>query len=136
MSVVAHSIIGEISAAATAKAHTVIVKTVADVKSAAQGKAPVDTGALKGSITGRTGGLEGKIEVGVDYGVYVEFGSSHGARTQSGATQELPGSSGMFSTTHAWNISAYNIAAQPFLTPAAEEQRAAYYAAMGQVFAG
>lgn len=65
---------------ARSKMRLVIQKTCADTKADAQALAPVDTGALRSSITYKTQEVGSRIvgEVGptVDYGVYVEMGTS------------------------------------------------------------
>lgn len=76
MSVVAKSIIGEISAAAVGKAELVVAKTTIDIKGGAAGRSRVDTGAMQGGWTANVGGLHGIVESGPDYTVYNEFGTS------------------------------------------------------------
>jgi HK97 gp10 family phage protein len=84
-------------AARTRKAvGAVVAKTVRDIEAGAVRDAPVDTGALQGSIEGDVSkaqsDLYGEVSVGMDYGPHVEMGSVHQK-------------------------------AQPFLTPASEAQR-------------
>jgi phage protein, HK97 gp10 family len=80
-----------------------VSKAVSDVEGHAKDHAPVDTGALKNSIQGRsTGALSGEVGVGVEYGIFQEFGT-------------------------------YKMAAQPFMTPAAEEVRPSFEAAMRRI---
>lgn len=51
-------------------------KAVADCTGFAKSFAPVDTGALRASIHGqKTGKYAGKVEDGVHYGIYQEFGT-------------------------------------------------------------
>lgn len=65
-----------------AKTAQVIRKTAHDIQADAQQLAPVDTGALKNSISvsfegdGRFGGMSAEIGPTVDYGLYVEEGTS------------------------------------------------------------
>lgn len=78
----------------------VIGKTVADVETGAKQRAPVDTGNLRNSITGKlTGGASGEVSTGVEYAVFQE----HGTRFQPGT---------------------------PFMTPAAEAARPGFEAAV------
>lgn len=81
---------------ATAKRITsaAIRKTAFDIRATAQAFAPVDTGTLKGSIGAspigqdralRVGDLDAEIGPTVDYGAYVEFGTSqHGPAAYMG----------------------------------------------------
>ena len=65
----------------------------------AQGFAPIDTGALKGSIKWRKSGpFERTISDSVEYGIYQEFGTKY-------------------------------MGAQPFMTPALEKERGPFKAA-------
>lgn len=57
-------------------AQMVLRKTAADIKRDAQALAPVDTGALRNSITYRVQGLEAEIGPTVHYGGFVEYGTS------------------------------------------------------------
>ncbi len=76
-----------------ALARAIVQKTGLDIEAAAKMRAPVDTGALRNSITGAmTGEAEGEVAVGVEYGPYVEFGTR-------------------------------SASAQPYLTPAVEAAR-------------
>ncbi|MDP9820386.1 HK97-gp10 family putative phage morphogenesis protein [Nocardioides massiliensis] len=65
-----------------AKAAAAFRKTVRDIEADAKVLAPVDTGALRGSISstttgdGRYGHTEAEIGPTVDYGIYVEWGTS------------------------------------------------------------
>lgn len=76
MSVIAHSIIGEVVAKSVAKAEIVVAKTTHDIKGDASGRSRVDTGAMRGGWTAQVGGLSGRVESGPDYTVYHEFGTS------------------------------------------------------------
>jgi len=66
--------------AARKRAGDAVVKAVADTKRDAQILAPVDTGALRSSITGTTtrtiDGAVGEVGPTVEYGIYVELGTS------------------------------------------------------------
>lgn len=63
-----------------------VAKTTFDVQAKAQGYAPVDTGALRGSISGRPSGLQGEVSSGVEYAIYQEYGT----RYQSGTPHMRP----------------------------------------------
>ena len=65
-----------ISAEMERKASAVVSKTVADIKANAQGRVPVDTGALKNSISSRAEALSGEVFTGMEYAEYVEYGTS------------------------------------------------------------
>lgn len=73
---------GRIGAAAA----TVLRKTASDIEADAKALAPVDTGALRSSISttitgdGRGGAMTAEIGPTVEYGVFQEYGTS----TQSG----------------------------------------------------
>lgn len=67
----------DIVAAMDAKAEAIVAKTALDIEAHAKQRAPVDTGTLKNSIQAtRIGDARWKIVVGVDYGMYVEWGTS------------------------------------------------------------
>lgn len=102
MSVSLTSRIPAIVAEMQPKAALAVSKAVTDVEAYAKGVVPVDTGNLRASIQGESSGLQGRVNVGADYGIYVEFGT-------------------------------YKMAAQPYLTPAAEFVRPSFEAAMGQI---
>lgn len=65
-----------------AKTAAAFRKTVRDIEADAKVLAPVDTGALKNSISstvtgdGRFGNVEAEIGPTVDYGIYQEYGTS------------------------------------------------------------
>lgn len=83
-----------------------VSKAVLDVESQAKVRAPVDTGALRASITGKlTGDTEGEVSTGVNYAVHQEYGT----RFQSGT---------------------------PFMHPAADAARPGFEAAIKQAIAG
>jgi HK97 gp10 family phage protein len=55
----------------------IVEETAALIEGLAKTKAPVRTGALRNSIQSeRTGEREAVVRVGVDYGIYQEFGTS------------------------------------------------------------
>lgn len=65
-----------------AKAAAALRKTAMDIEADAKALAPVDTGALRSSISstitgdGRMGGMEAVVGPTVEYGIYQEFGTS------------------------------------------------------------
>lgn len=67
------------------RAAAVVRKTATDIEATSKQFAPVDTGALRNSIghditgDGRFGGIEAEIGPTVNYGAYVEFGTSRQA---------------------------------------------------------
>lgn len=69
-----------LSVDARRRAGTAVIKAVADTKRDAKILAPVDTGTLRASITGTTtrnvAGAVGEVGPTVDYGIYVELGTS------------------------------------------------------------
>jgi HK97 gp10 family phage protein len=80
----------------------VVRKTAKDVEARAKVRAPVDTGALKGSIQARpVDELTSEVVVGQEYGIYQEFG-----------TVRMP--------------------ARPYLRPAVEEVAPAFEQAIAQ----
>jgi HK97 gp10 family phage protein len=60
----------------TAKAERVVAAGAQRVVAAAQAQAPVDTGALKSSISADVGGLRFEAGPSVEYGIYQELGTS------------------------------------------------------------
>lgn len=95
--------LGKASIETTRKAVQVVRKAAADVEAAAKGRAPVDTGALRGSIgTSMHGPLAAEIGPTVHYGQYVEFGT-------------------------------YKMAAQPYMGPAADQVEPGFVEAMEQL---
>lgn len=95
------------SVTASARAGTAMGKALADIQAGAQNRAPVDTGALRNSISTelqRNGGnLRGEVGPTVSYGAYVERGAGIGHT------------------------------AQPYLRPATDAVLPGYEAALGQI---
>jgi HK97 gp10 family phage protein len=61
-----------------AKAEAIVAKTALDLEGHAKSRAPVDTGTLKNSIQAtRIGPAHWRVVVGVDYGMYVEWGTAN-----------------------------------------------------------
>lgn len=68
----------KIIAGMEAKAEAIVAKTALDLEAHAKGRAPVDTGTLKNSIQAtRIGPAHWRVVVGVDYGMYVEWGTAN-----------------------------------------------------------
>lgn len=74
--VVTSNRIPQIAEAMRGRAEQAVARCVFDVEARAKGLAPVDTGALKSSITGEAEGLEGTVSTGIEYASYQEFGTS------------------------------------------------------------
>ena len=91
---------------AGARAGQAMAKALGDIQAGAQNRAPVDTGALRNSVTHeyRRGGgtLRGEVGPTVNYGGYVERGTSR-------------------------------MRAQPYLRPATDAVLPGYEAALGQI---
>lgn len=102
MGVTLVSRIPAIQAGCEPKASRAVAKTVADVESGAKAMAPVDTGNLRSSIQGQSGGLTGQVNAGAHYAIYQEYGT-------------------------------YKMAAQPFMTPAAEAAFPGFVSAMKSI---
>lgn len=59
-----------------AKAEAFVAKAAMDIEAHAKSNAPVDTGTLKNSIQAiRVGEAHWRVVVGVEYGMYVEWGT-------------------------------------------------------------
>jgi HK97 gp10 family phage protein len=72
-----HSDFGRIAAQLEPKASAVVRKTAFDIEADAKQRAPVDTGALRNSIQATmTGDLSAEVMPGVNYAVFVEYGTS------------------------------------------------------------
>ncbi len=67
-----------IAASLRPKASHAVRETAFAIEAQAKANAPVDTGNLRGSIQAEmTGDLSAQINVGAEYGPYVEFGTRH-----------------------------------------------------------
>ena len=94
----------EIAAKLPRETSAVVRKTAYDVEAAAKMVVPVDTGALKNSITTEMeGDLSAIVAPHTEYAVFVEYGTSRGSP------------------------------AQPYMTPAAEANRGPFEQAMTQM---
>jgi HK97 gp10 family phage protein len=93
----------KIAAAIRPAAARAVAKAAFDIEGRAKTLAPVDTGALRGSIAAqKVSDLAWRVSVGQEYGIYQEFG-----------TRFMP--------------------AQPFLLPAAQAVGPSFLAAMRQL---
>lgn len=94
----------EIAAAMPERTRAVVRKAAFDIEGQAKNRAPVDTGALKSSISTEfeDNGLTGIIAPHVEYATFVEFGTRR-------------------------------MSAQPYMTPAAEAVAPAFVGAMKQM---
>lgn len=63
------------SARLESAASQVVAKSAFDIENRAKQVVPVDTGALKNSITTETNGLQATVSAGQEYAVYVEMGT-------------------------------------------------------------
>lgn len=68
--------LGRLSARAIPVASAAVAKTALDIEATAKMYAPVDTGALMGSISSDVNALSAEIGPTVEYGAYVEEGTS------------------------------------------------------------
>lgn len=68
--------IPQIVAQMQARAIQAVARTVFEIEGSAKMRAPVDTGALRASITGEADGLSGTVSTDRDYAAYQEFGTS------------------------------------------------------------
>jgi HK97 gp10 family phage protein len=94
----------QIAAAMPEKTSQVVRKAAFDIEGQAKGRAPVDTGALKNSISTEfeDNGLTGIIAPHMEYATFVEFGTKR-------------------------------MSAQPYMTPAAEAVAPAFVSAMKEM---
>lgn len=75
---VTHNDFPAIIAGLEMKAEAIAAKTAMDLEAHAKSRAPVDTGTLKNSIQAtRIGKGHWRVVVGVEYGMYVEWGTVH-----------------------------------------------------------
>lgn len=62
------------------RAEKIVAKAALDIQAGAQQRAPVDTGTLRASIrASKVGPCHWQVVVGVDYGVYQEYGTVRNA---------------------------------------------------------
>lgn len=127
--VILTSRIPEIVAGAEKRGHAVVEKSVNDIEAAAKARLyaypAVDTSALVDSGEAVSDGYEGEVGFGTDHSNFVEFGT--GAR---GEESHFPGKPDHITYTSDWA----GMAAQPYLIPSVEEQRAPFEMAIGQLY--
>lgn len=76
--VIQSNILPPIIAGLEAKAEAFTAKAAHDIEAGAKSRAPVDTGTLRNSIQAtKTGPLAWRVTVGVEYGLFVEWGTAH-----------------------------------------------------------
>ncbi|MGD7788213.1 HK97-gp10 family putative phage morphogenesis protein [Propionibacteriaceae bacterium Y1700] len=68
--------LGKASAGVTRKASAIVTKAAYDVQAQAQALAPVDTGALRSSISTDVQTLAAEVGPTVNYGAHLEYGTS------------------------------------------------------------
>ncbi len=108
------------------QADEIVQKTAQDIAAQAQTNAPVVTGYLKNSIRPhKIKPLQARVEVGAEYGVYVEFGTG-----QRGAASNILRPPGITYSTNR-----VGRRAKPYLIPALEAARAPFVAAFKQLLA-
>lgn len=69
------SIIPEVIALVEVKAAKAVAETVVGIATEAQARAPVQTGALRASISPHVGYKDGHVKVDAEYAAYVEYGT-------------------------------------------------------------
>lgn len=80
MPVFARSRLGEVIVGSEREASNAVFKTVKDIETDAKDFAAVDTGNMRASTRGKmTGPLSGRVTVGAEYGIYVEYGTTKAA---------------------------------------------------------
>lgn len=71
------STLGRIADGMEGRADTIVRKFALDIEAGAKVRSPVDTGFLRASIRARRiGTARWRVEVGADYGLYLEFGTA------------------------------------------------------------
>ena len=87
-----------------------------EIHNGAVNRVPVDTGFLKNSITVQAKGMEARIEAGVKYAPYVEFGTGGLVNVPAGLEEYAMQFKGK-------GVKEVNLPPQPFLFPAFESER-------------
>lgn len=107
-------------------------KSAFDIQARAQAMAPVDTGNLKGSISTEIAGdgLSAEVTANADYAAHVEYGTAPHVIRPRNASMLAFKVGGV--TVFAKEVNHPGTAAQPFMTPAAEEVRPSFIAAVKQ----
>ncbi|HDI6674871.1 TPA: HK97 gp10 family phage protein [Staphylococcus aureus] len=101
-----------------------ITKTTLKIYNTATAKAPVDVGNLKSSITFEMldGGMTGRVNVGANYAIYVEYGTGIYAKGPGGSRAKKIPWTYKDPKTGKW-ITTKGIRAQPYWHPAIDEGR-------------
>jgi HK97 gp10 family phage protein len=120
-----------IAAAAAGKVKACVEKAVKDVEAQAKAKAPIDTGALQGSILGKmTGAYSGEVAPHVDYAIYVEFGTrAHIITPKNAKALYWPGAAHPVKS-----VNHPGTPAQPYMRPAADAVRGPFVACVSKAF--
>lgn len=102
-----------------------IAKTTLKIYNSATARAPVDLGNLRSSITFEMldGGMTGKVNVGANYAIYVEYGTGIYAKGPGGSRAKKIPWTYKDPKTEKW-ITTKGQHAQPFWGPAMDEGRA------------
>lgn len=87
-----------------------------EIHSGAVSRVPVDTGFLKGSLSVQTKGLDARIEAGVHYAPYVEFGTGGLVSVPAGLEDYAMRFKGK-------GVKEVNLPPRPFLFPSFEQER-------------
>lgn len=101
------------------KVGTAIGKACALLERAAKEKAPKNTGELRRSITSEVNGYEGKVFTSLFYAPYIEYGTGLFAEN-NGGRQDVPW---RYKDKDGNWVTTYGIHPQPFMRPAADENR-------------
>lgn len=121
--------IPEIVAEAEVRATEVVTGTCMAIEAGAKrnliANGSVVTGNLVGSIEASVIGIEGEVGTAVLYAPYVEYGTG-----ERGAESDFEGKPGDIIYSSGWP----GMSARPYLTPAAEAERAPFYAEMSRVY--
>lgn len=116
----------------TARVSQAVRKSAFDIEARAKSLAPVDTGNLKGSITTdiASDGLSAEVTANADYAAPVEYGTRPHVIRPKNASMLAFKIGGV--TVFAKKVNHPGTAAQPFMTPAAEQVRPSFIAAVKQ----
>lgn len=115
-----------------ARVSQAVRKSAFDIEARAKSLAPVDTGNLKNTIkTDIAGdGLSAEVTANADYAAHVEYGTRPHVIRPKNASMLAFKIGGV--TVFAKEVNHPGTAAQPFMTPAAEQVRPAFIAAVKQ----
>lgn len=101
-----------------------IIKTTNAIANEAKARAPVNLGHLRSSITTEIldGGMTGKVNVGANYAIYVEFGTGIYAKGPGGSrAKKIPWT--YFDEERGKFVTTKGQQAQPFWNPAIDKGR-------------